>query len=233
MRRAIWAAALVVLAAGCSGGSGTPAPNATPSSATPSPVGVPPGTPPSFERDVDASLVPPERLVPTGTTVSDVWYAMPAGGSAILVAYARPTGDPLHADHGLVVWRRFPGSSEPWRPLLGLRDPPARGVIQIRATIGDVTGDGSPDALTFEDTGGSGVCGIWRVLDLSANAIVFRRKTCDTTIDLSTAPAGLIVREAIYAPGDAHCCPSATKISVLTYDGPSAWSTVSATVEPT
>jgi len=232
MRRAIGAAVVVVLAAGCSAGSGTPEPHATPSSGTPSPVGVPSGTPPSFERDVDASLVPSERLVPTGATVSDVWYAT-AGGSSILVAYARPTGDPLHEEHGLVVWRRFPGSSEPWRPLLGLRDPPARGVIQIRATIGDVTGDGSPDALTFEDTGGSGVCGIWRVLDLAANAIVLRRKTCDTTIDLSSASVGLTVREAIYTPGDAHCCPSATKVSVLAYDGSSAWSTVSATVEPT
>jgi len=232
MRRAIWATTLVVLAAGCSGRSGAPRPDPTPATETPSPVGVPSGTPPSYDRDVDAPLVPAERLVPMGATVSDVWYAMPAGGSAILVAYARPTGDPLRAEHGLVVWRRFPGSSEPWRPLLGLRDPAARGVIQIRATIGDMTGDGSPDALTFEDAGGSGVCGTWRVLDLAANAIVFQRKTCDTTIDVSTAPAGLMVREAIYAPGDAHCCPSATKVSVLTWDGSSVWSTVSATVEP-
>ena len=116
------------------------------------------------------------------------------------------------------MWRRFPGEPEPWRPVFGLLDPPERGVIELHAIIGDATGDGSPDALTFENTGGSGVCGTWRVIDLAANAAVFTRKTCDTTIDLSSDPPGLVVREAVFAPGDAHCCPSSTKTSVLTFD---------------
>ena len=47
---------------------------------------------------------------------------------------------------------------------------------------------------------------------------MFTKKTCDTTIDLSTDPPGLVVREAVFAPGDAHCCPSSTKTSVLTFD---------------
>ncbi len=99
--------------------------------------------------------------------------------------------------------------------------------------IGDATGDGSPDALTFEDTGGSGVCGTWRVIDLAANAAVFTRKTCDTTIDLSSDPPGLVVREAVFAPGDAHCCPSSTKTSVLTFDEATGWTVVSSTEQPT
>ena len=56
------------------------------------------------------------------------------------------------------------------------------------------------------------------MLDLAANADVFTKETCDTTIDLSPDPVGLVVRQAIFAPGDAHCCPSSTKISVLTFD---------------
>jgi hypothetical protein len=99
-----------------------------------------------------------------------------------------------------------------------------------RATIGDATGDGSPDALTFEDTGGSGACGVWRVLDLAANAQVFERHTCDTTIDLSADPVGLSVREAVFEEGDAHCCPSAFTISILEFGGPSGW-TVTSTIE--
>jgi len=229
MRRAIWATALVVLAAGCTGRpSGSATPSVPPSTA---PVGVPAGTPASYGRDVDASRVPPDALVPSGATVTDVWY--PTAGPSILVAYARPSNDPLHQERGLVVWRRSAGSTDPWRPVFGFRDPAARGVIQIRATIGDATGDGSADALTFEDAGGSGVCGTWRVIDLAANASVFERKTCDTTIDLSTDPIGLVIRAAVYAAGDAHCCPSSTKISVLRYDGSSGWTTVSATEEPT
>jgi hypothetical protein len=231
MRRAIWATALVVLAAGCSGGSGPSGGTPTASSlAVPSPTGVPVGIPADFDRDIDASQVPPDALVPAGATVTGTWYA-PTGPS-ILVAYALPSNDPLHQDHGLVVWRRFPGTSHPWRPVFGLHDPAARGVIQIRATVGDVTGDASPDALTFEDAGGSGVCGTWRVIDLAANASAFERKTCDTTIDLSTDPVGLTVREAVFGPDDAHCCPSAMRVSVLTYDGSTDWTTVSATVKP-
>ena len=56
------------------------------------------------------------------------------------------------------------------------------------------------------------------MLDLAANADVFTKKACDTTIELSPDPVGLVVREAVFAPGDAHCCPSSTKISVLTFE---------------
>ena len=48
-----------------------------------------------------------------------------------------------------------------------------------------------PTRITFEDTGGSGGCGTWRVLDLAANADVFTKKACDTTIELSPDPVGL------------------------------------------
>ena len=61
------------------------------------------------------------------------------------------------------------------------------------------------------------------MLDLAANADVFTKQTCDTTIDLSPDPVGLVVRQAIFAPGDAHCCPSSMKISVLTFDDASGW----------
>ena len=189
--------------------------------------------PGSYGSDVDPADVPPDALVPPGATVTDVWYADAAAGPSILVAYIEAGNDPFRQAHALVVWRRFPGEPEPWRPVFGLADPPERGVLQIHAIVGDATGDGSPDALTFEDTGGSGACGTWRVLDLEANAQVFRRKTCDTTFDLSEDPVGLMVRESVYAPGDAHCCPSAMRVSTLTYDGsPFAWTTAASSVGP-
>ena len=198
------------------------------------PVNIPSGTPSSFDEDVESSEVPPEALIPPGTSVTDVWYAETTAGSSILVAFVDPGTDPFRLEHGLVVWRRFPGEAEPWRPVFGLLDPPERGVIELHAIIGDATGDGSPDALVFEDTGGSGACGTWRVIDLAANAAVFTKKTCDTTIDLSSDPPGLVVREAVFAPGDAHCCPSSTKTSVLTFDeAAGGWTVDSTTEQPT
>ena len=247
MRRAMWALAFV-LAAAC---SGDPVSTPSPSSSTPAtsptrspsespspdtgvePLNVPSGTPESFDDDADPADVPPEALIPPGTSVTDVWYAETSAGSTILVAFVDPGTDPFRLEHGLVVWRRFPGEPEPWRPVFGLLDQPERGVIELHAIIGDATGDGSPDALTFEDTGGSGACGTWRVIDLAANAAVFTRKTCDTTIELSNEPPGLVVREAVFAPGDAHCCPSSTKTSVLTFDETTGWTVDSETEQPT
>jgi hypothetical protein len=248
MRRAMWATALVVLATACSGES-VSLPSATASRSAPSPpsllsespssgpsvqpVGVPEGTPTSFAHDLDAADLPADELVPDGTEPTDIWPTISAYGAQFtLIAFAAPSDDPFRQERGLVVWRRF-DDAPPWRAVLGLSDPADAGVLGINALIGDATGDGSPDAITFEDTGGSGACGTWRVLDLAANSQVFKKSTCDTTIDLSTDPVGLVVREAIFDTGDSHCCPSATKISVLTFDEASGWTVDSTTEQPT
>jgi hypothetical protein len=232
----MWALAFVVLAAACSSDPAAPpstrSDNPSPTSGV-EPVNVPAGTPASFDEDVESSDIPPEVLIPPGTSVTDVWYAETSAGSSILVAYVDPGTDPFRLEHGLIVWRRSPGEPEPWRPVFGLLDPPERGVVELEAIVGDATGDGSPDALTFENTGGSGVCGTWRVIDLAANAIVFTKKACDTTIDLANDPVGLVVREAVFAPGDAHCCPSSTKTSILMFDEVTGWTVYSTTEQPT
>jgi hypothetical protein len=242
MRRAIWATTLIVLATGC-GGETVPRPPATASGTSPitpppptsspspsvEPVDVPEGTPPSFARAVDAADLPDDALVPAGTTPTDAWPAIaPDGTQFALIAFAAPSDDPLRQARGLVVWRRFE-DAPPWRSVYGLTDAPDDGVLEIHVVIGDVTGDGSPDALTFEDTGGSGACGTWRVLDLMANAGVFERTTCDTTVELSPDPVGLVIRRAIFEEGDAHCCPSKTRISVLAFDASTGWMVVSST----
>jgi hypothetical protein len=149
-----------------------------------------------------------------------------------LIAFAAMSDDPFRRGRGLVLWRRF-SDAPVWRAVYGVTDRPSAGVLDIRALIGDATGDGSPDAITFEDTGGSGGCGTWRVLDLAANADVFTTQTCDAMIDLSADPVGLVVRESIFAPGDAHCCPSSTKTSVLTFDPGAGWTVSSSIEQPT
>jgi len=179
MRRAIWATALVVLAAAC-GGETVPMPPATTS-------GTSPFKTPSTSPDSPSS----------GTSVEPV--DVPEGTAA---SYAN------HVDAA------------------------ADGVLEIHVVIGDATGDGSPDALTFEDTGGSGACGTWRVLDLMANAGVFERTTCDTVVEPSTDPVGLLVRKAIFQEGDAHCCPSSIRVSLLTLDPAAGWTVSSTHEEP-
>ena len=225
---------VALVPAACSGGvGGSTEPSATAAPAPSATVSLPAGVPSSYPDAVNAADLPPASLVPVGSTPSELWpVAAPEGTQYAVVAYTEPSGDPFRQVHGVVVWRRSAGEP-PWQPVFAASDPPDAGVVEIRATIGDVTGDGSPDALTFADTGGSGACGIWRVLDLAGNTQAFRRHTCDTTIDISADPIGLVIREAVFAPGDAHCCPSAWKISTLTYEPASGWTVESIIEQPT
>ncbi len=218
--------------------SASPTPASSSVSASPSPsssiepVDVPAGTPASYAQDVDAADLPANALVPVGTTPTDSWPAIaPDGTQFALVAFAAPSDDPLRQERGIVVWRRFP-DSPPWQPVFGLSDPAEAGVLQIHTLIGDATADGSPDALVFEDIGGSGACGTWRVLDLASNTQVYESQTCDATYDVSTDPAGLVLRAAVFRQGDAHCCPSATRTTVFVYGGDGLWSVASRVVTP-
>jgi hypothetical protein len=207
----------------------------TPStSLAPSPVpGLPAGLPAAFEDDVPSGDVPAAALVPKHTDVTGTWYAETSAGQSIVVAWQVPGSDPFALARGLAGWRRFDDGGAPWRPVYGLSYPKTAGVLGLSAITGDLTGDGSDDVLVFAETGGSGGCGTYSVVELATAARVFRRSVCDTRIDPSTDPPGLVVAEAVYAKGDPHCCPSAMRTSVLIYAGNQTWMTRSSTESPT
>lgn len=207
----------------------TPAsPNAEPTGSPPASVApdLPPGIPPFFESDVAADDVPPAALIPLRTEVTGAWHADTSEGEAILVAWLEPGPDPLSLAHGIVLWRRFDDGGAPWRPVFGARYPKRTSIFGISAQTADVTGDASDDALVFLQTGGTGACGTYLVLDAAAGSERFARDVCDTTIEPSTDPVGLLMVEAVYEPGDPHCCPSAMRRSVLVSED-TGWTTVS------
>lgn len=177
--------------------------------------------------------VPAAALIPLQTTVTGSWSASTSGGEAIVVAWQVPGDDPFRLARGLAVWRRFDDGGPPWRPVYGVAYARDQAVLAVTALMTDVTGDGSEDALVFAETGGSGGCGTYSVVDLAAGTRVFRRDVCDTQIDPSSAPVGLVMTEAVYERGDPHCCPSATRTTVLAYAGDLGWETTSETVTPT
>jgi hypothetical protein len=194
-------------------------------------VELPEGLPATFARDLDPAQLPPERLVPRGAEVIGLWFARTSTGDAIVLAWADPKGDPFRRDGGIAAWRRF-SEAPPWRAVFGRATLAEEGVLGVRATTADVTGDGSEDALVVQDVGGTGACGRYLVLDLLAGLSVWERDICDGQADVSTAPAGLVVNQAVYEEGDAHCCPSAFRRTVLTYDGDGVWSRVSVEETP-
>jgi hypothetical protein len=158
-------------------------------------------------------------------------YLAARGEPRLIVALWSRGEDPFARALGLVVWAPF-ADPPPWRVVYAFTDRPREQVLGIRPQTGDLTGDGREDLLTFEETGGSGACGVWRVIaqtDEGAEEIL-HRETCDTTIDL-TDQGTLSVREAVFAPDDPHCCPSAVRLTTLAWTG-ARWRVVERTVEP-
>lgn len=238
MRRLAALTILVLLASSCGGESApvpspsrTMEPTATPSGpsptgtvATPTPpptstIDVPVDAPTTYSRRVTSDKVPVADLVPLGAEVTTAWRLRPTADQVPQIALAWTRGvDPFSAEHGFEVWQQFP-DKPPWRVVYAFTDPPSEGVLGVRFDVGDATGDAIPDVLTFEDRGGSGGCGVWRVVQSGAGfaTAILNRSTCDTQIQIASGT--LRIRAAEYEPGDSHCCPSRFRITTIRWNG--------------
>jgi hypothetical protein len=211
----------------------------SPTGATGSPVAPPPqpdvrlpdGMPAVVDDPEDAAAISAGDLTPLVPPGSR------PGGSAVLarpdapidqVAVAWRSGDALAGRAGLIVWQDADGGPA-WRAVYAFTDPKGKGVFGVRMDQADVTGDGIADLLTFEDVGGSGACGTYRVVEsIDGDAVeILHRDVCDTEIQV--AGGDLRVLEAVFEPADAHCCPSAVRTTVLRWNG-SDWVEVSSEV---
>jgi hypothetical protein len=188
-------------------------------SSVPTPVEIPDGVPATFDEDVPARDLPVDDLVPPGDEVTSVDRARTADGEAVVIAFATPGPDPFAQARGFVVWRRDQGGDPPWRAVYGLAHGTRDGVLAISADATDLTGDGSDDALIREETGGSGACATYRVIDLAAGSPIWKRAVCDAEIQPNPDPIGLYEVARIYEPEDPHCCPSAIRERVLAWNG--------------
>jgi hypothetical protein len=227
MRPFLLATLLILTAAACSGGDHPSSSTQASALPSPAPTALPAGLPSSFGEDVGPGDVPTAALIPLKAEVTGSWHATTSAGDAIVVAWEMPGPDPFRLDRGIAAWRRFDDGGAPWRPVWGRAYPAGRSPLQnLTAQIADVTGDGSDDAVILAETGGSGACGTTTVVDLATAAQAYRSEGCDRTVDPSVDPVGLTLREAVYRPGDAHCCPSKVRTTVLV-DADGTWQTAS------
>jgi hypothetical protein len=233
MIRTVAVATMLVVLVGCDASDGEPATTAS-ATTTPTPSArVPADVPASFDEDVGWENVPAAALIPLKAHVTGSAGTSTAAGDAMVVSWEMPGGDAFRRDRGVVAWRRFADGGPPWRPVWGLAFPAGaqEPVLGIDTALADVTGDGSPDALVTASIGGSGACATVSAVDLVAGAPVYRSRGCDRVVEPSSDPVGLHVREAVYAPGDPHCCPSGFRDSVLVYTN-GAWQTATSSVSP-
>jgi hypothetical protein len=173
------------------------------------------------ETDAELDDLDVADLVPARSDVTGRWIGTVDGGDVLVLAVAGE-GDAFSRSRALWLWTRR-GDLGGWLGVELARYPVRTGVLTLDVVLADVTGDTDDDALVFALTGGTGACGAWTVHDLARMERVFARDLCDATIDPATDPAGLLVNEAIFRPGDAHCCPSARRQTLLTYAGDGGW----------
>ncbi len=219
-------------------GSPTPTAGGSPASPSPSPPGHSPTAPtptptstptPDLQLPRDAPTVLAERVDAEDIAGAGYAWLLPPGagvlqartteGAVVQIALAWYRGeDPFARQSGLVVWRRFP-DSPPWRAVFAFTDRPGEGVLGIALEQADLTGDGVPDLLVREDTGGTGACARWRVVVSTADGAdeAWRHEACDTRVEVSRGR--LVVREAVFGPEDPHCCPSGFRERILAWDG--------------
>jgi hypothetical protein len=198
-------------------------PTAEPSpSPTPSPSPEPAAMPTSVDADLSPPALPFEEMIPEGAELTGQWFAYTDEGVKVVLAWQEPGSDFARLPRGYAVWERF-GSAPHWRAEFVKRSGAEDAVQEIQVVTTDMSGDGSDDALVFEGIGGSGACGRWSLLDLNRLRRLFARRLCDGRIDPGAfGEPGLVITRSIYREGDAHCCPSAIRETVLTWTG-SGW----------
>jgi hypothetical protein len=169
-----------------------------------------------------SSLIPPGSVPASSATLA----SPDAPFDRIAVTWR--AGGPPPGRGGLIMWQHAPGDPA-WRAVYAFTDPGTKGVFGVRMEQGDVTDDGVADLLTFEDVGGSGGCGTYRVVASARGAAseILRRDVCDAEIQI--AGGDLRLREAVFEPDDPHCCPSAVRTTLLHWNG-SDWEEVSSEV---
>jgi hypothetical protein len=185
---------------------------------------------------------PSHRLVPRGASV--VQRQQLTGGRGephrVAVAWSTDTAG-LPERSGVFVWEpaggavAAPGVADDWQLAFGVNLVAGKRVTVGSASaattaasdllragiadVGDVTGDGYRDVLTFEDSTGSGGCGTWRVVAATGGSVqqVFERTTCEA--DLSIDRAGLLrVRQAFQPAGCRNIHGCAIRTTVLRFD---------------
>src|SRR5439155_8316566 len=161
-------------------------------------------------------------LVPADAQVEGVWHL---GGRPpeLALTYARtPIPGSTFARRGLAVWR-FVSTNGGWRRI-GLME---RMAYAFHVRTADVNADGRQDVLVFQDEGGSGGWGTWRLLVPDGRHVrkVWARYASTDTAWAAVARLRLVVFDAVGSSKDPktdgyiHCCWLRWRRAIYVWDG--------------
>lgn len=137
-----------------------------------------------------------------------------------VVTWFRPVSRGVET--GLAIWQRERDAVH-WRRIVLVRG--ASDVEAIRFQLGDFTGDRHPDVLLFEDTDGSGGCGMYRAFASVAGRTreLLVRRTCADLSAMWLGRGSIVIRTGVgkdpATRDQIHCCPLWVRETQLRWDG--------------
>jgi hypothetical protein len=145
--------------------STTEPPSPDPSPAEDPDVRLPEGMPAIVDEADDLALIASGDLAPLLPPGASPASRLALGDPLEQIVLTWSDGSPLRRRNGLIVWQR--SEDESWHAVYAFTDPVRLGVFGIRVDEGELTDDAIADVLSFEDVGGSGACGTYRVIAIA------------------------------------------------------------------
>jgi hypothetical protein len=148
--------------------------------------------PPVRQASNDRGLY--DAWLPPGADLAAATRLAPTRGvpEQIVVAWRRDDDAQPLDTVGLTIWQ---GSGRDWEPVYSRV---STHVYWIDFSVAELTGDAHPDLLVREDIGGSGSCGIYRVLSSLDGRIrqLFVRTQCRSAGSIAAYDGALHIRDS-------------------------------------
>jgi hypothetical protein len=121
---------------------------------------------------------------------------------------------------GIAVWQLDSIETARWHRVY-TREETRSNVLEYDAALGDVTGDGRPEILVFESTGGSAGNGSYHLLMSTGARLreVFAKRLSWDEGRILLGRGALIVREGVDFVGTIHCCYRNVRETWLRWNG--------------
>jgi hypothetical protein len=179
-------------------------------------------------REASSSLAPLPTLIAGAIDPRRIplWTAVPVDPNLDSAAFVVKPPEQLVVTwdraerQGIAVWQLDSIETAKWHRVY-TREETRSNVLEYDAALGDVTGDGRPEILVFESTGGSAGNGSYHLLMSAGPRLreVFAKGLSWDEGRILLGRGALIVREGVDFVGTIHCCFRKVRETWLRWNG--------------